>query len=446
MNSLRRTYLFGTFRLDTTRRILYAGSVPTPIPERLFNLLFELIKSNGNIATKEALSESIWGDEGVTDSNLTQHVYLLRLLLGERKGERKYIVTVPGEGYRFVAPVREAPESEDEMVENAIRSGSRFADEDINIFRWYCHGSYLLDLRTAQSLRHSMEAFEQALSLDANHTPSLVGLSRAHALLAEYWHTEPNAAFASARSAIRRALQLEPYSSMAHAVQSELLLFADWDWPGAKKEIVTSIQMNPQSPFAHVTAAWLYLLRADFQKAMMEVKQALIIEPSSLPSRLSLARIFIHSGRYDQAITNLTNLLSTDPRYYLTRRYLAVALLLKGEPLAAIREAQIGDSEPAEDPSFRLPLLGRAYAEAGDPETATAIYENLCNRSESEFVTAWNLAIVAYGLGRLEETMEHLRLGMKQREPSMLFLRTIPWFERLEHLPEFKRMLHEIGP
>lgn len=446
MSSLGRTYLFGPFRLDTTRRILYAGAIPTPIPDRLFNILLVLIQSGGRVVTKEALSESIWGEDGVTDSNLTQHMYLLRMLLGERKGERRYIVTIPSEGYQFVAPVREAPEREDDLVEDAIRYGGRFAEDDVNVFRWYCHGSYLLDRRTAQSLRQAIDAFQSALSVDRNHTPSLVGLARAHALLAEYRHVEPKPAFDAARETIERALAIEPHSSMAHSVRSEIFLFGDWDWVGAKKEIVAAIHLNPQSPFARNNAAWLYLLRADFAKAMAEVKRALIVDPSSLPLRLLLAHVLMHARRYDLAITSLKNLLSSDPAYYLARRYLAVALLLKGDPMAAIRETHSADIDSAEDLSFRLPLLGRAHAEAGDLETANRIYGILQDRANSEYVTAWNLAVVAYGLDRFDLAIEHLRQGIQNREPSMLFLRTIPWFERLEPLPEFRRMLHEIGP
>ena len=45
-----------------------------------------------------------WPDSFVEDSNLTQTVFMLRKALGETR-DQPYILTVPGRGYRFVAPV-----------------------------------------------------------------------------------------------------------------------------------------------------------------------------------------------------------------------------------------------------------------------------------------------------------------------------------------------------
>ncbi len=49
---------------------------------------------------------AIWPDVIVEENNLDQNISMLRQLLGERRGERRYIVTVRRRGYRFVAPVR----------------------------------------------------------------------------------------------------------------------------------------------------------------------------------------------------------------------------------------------------------------------------------------------------------------------------------------------------
>ena len=46
-------------------------------------------------------------DSFVDEANLTQHISVLRKALGETPQDRRFIVTVPGRGYRFVAPVRE---------------------------------------------------------------------------------------------------------------------------------------------------------------------------------------------------------------------------------------------------------------------------------------------------------------------------------------------------
>jgi DNA-binding winged helix-turn-helix (wHTH) protein/tetratricopeptide (TPR) repeat protein len=440
------TYLFGPYRLDTVRRVLYAGSMPTPIPERLFQILVALIQAGGHLVDRETLAQQVWGDVGVTDTNVNQHIYLLRLLLGERKNERSYIITVPGEGYRFASPVTVAPDGEYEFVADSTRSGERVLDVGSEIFQAFCRGSYLLDVRTAAGLEAAADAFEEALSIDPDYVPALIGFARASALLAEYWHVPAATAFPKAKAAIQRALRSEPRSSMAHAVLSELQLFGDWDWTRAKRSIVAAITLNPQSTFARNNAAWYYICRGELEKALVEARQALIVEPASLPLQLLQARVLVHTGSYRSAIAGMSNILATDPNYYLARRYRAQAFVLDDQPEAALEDLFAVDADPVEDASFRLPLLGRTYAMLGDMRRATEVYDRLRGRLSSEYVAWWNLAIVAAGIHRNEEALRFLQNALADREPTLLFLRTLPWFESLENRPEFKKILREVGP
>ncbi len=101
----RLTYRFGPFMLDAGRRMLLSGSVAKPLPEKLFSVLLLLLEANGNVVEKETFFTKVWPEGWVTDANLTQHIFLLRQVLGERAGENAYIVTVAGIGYRLAVPI-----------------------------------------------------------------------------------------------------------------------------------------------------------------------------------------------------------------------------------------------------------------------------------------------------------------------------------------------------
>lgn len=445
MNRTRSTYLFGPFRLDTTRRILYSGPVPTPMPERLFQILLALLQANGSVVPRETLAQQVWGAEGVSDTNVNQHIYLLRLLLGERRGERSYIITIPSEGYRFAAPTSIALDDEEQLVEDAVRSAERIFDVGEDLFTLYCRGSYFLERRTPTSLLAARDAFEEALTIGPDYVPALVGVARACVYLATYWHVPPQSVLPRARAAIERALVREPRSSMAHAVLSGIQLFGDWDWNRARRSVVTALTLNPQSALARNTAAWYYICRGELTKALVEAHQALLVEPASLPLQLLVARVLVHSGEYGKAIREMSNILSADPRYYLARRYRAQAYVLANEPERAIEDLHVDDEDPAEDVSFRLPLLARAYAQLGEPR-AVEIYGQLRARAKIEFVPHCNLALVAVALGRCDEAVSELQSALHERETTLLLLRTMPWFEAIAHRHEVKRILREVGP
>ena len=103
----RPDYEFGGFRLDTALQVLISPSgEAVPLPSRAFATLKYLVERSGELVDKSALMATVWPKTVVADNNLSQCILALRKALGESAGERRFILTVPGRGYKFVAPVR----------------------------------------------------------------------------------------------------------------------------------------------------------------------------------------------------------------------------------------------------------------------------------------------------------------------------------------------------
>jgi len=102
----RAIYDFGEFRLDAGQRLLTsrAGQV-LPLVSRAFDTLLYLVERPGELVSKDALLKAVWPGTIVEENNLNQSIAAIRRALGERAGEHKYIVTIAGRGFKFVAPV-----------------------------------------------------------------------------------------------------------------------------------------------------------------------------------------------------------------------------------------------------------------------------------------------------------------------------------------------------
>lgn len=120
----RVVYEFGSYRADPLTRRLYVGSEQLAITPKAFETLLVLISNRGGVVLKNDLIDAVWAETAVEENNLSQQIAALRRAFGERAGDHRFIVTVPGKGYSFVAPVSEVEIAADEefVVTHATRS------------------------------------------------------------------------------------------------------------------------------------------------------------------------------------------------------------------------------------------------------------------------------------------------------------------------------------
>ncbi|HEX5314259.1 MAG TPA: winged helix-turn-helix domain-containing protein [Gammaproteobacteria bacterium] len=101
----RGIYRFGPFHLDTAERALYRDGRPVRLRAGALDLLVTLLENAGHLKTREELIASLWPGTVVEEQGLTVSMSALRKALGDEGRVARYIETVRGHGYRFVAPV-----------------------------------------------------------------------------------------------------------------------------------------------------------------------------------------------------------------------------------------------------------------------------------------------------------------------------------------------------
>src|SRR5271170_739279 len=118
---------FGEFRIDPLARTLRRHDEAVTLNRRAFDVLLYLVQNPGRILTREELLKNVWPDTAVDENSLAQSISTLRRALEEKPGENSYIVTLPGRGYQFVAPVHlvgaEGGSSLPELATAADRGG-----------------------------------------------------------------------------------------------------------------------------------------------------------------------------------------------------------------------------------------------------------------------------------------------------------------------------------
>ena len=159
-------YEFGGFRLDTTLQSLVGpAGEPIPLPSRAFATLHYLVERAGAIVEKHSLMEAVWPKAVVEENNLSQCILTLRRALGETADERRFILTVPGRGYKFVAHVRVVQhEQPSKNPEGPANSGAPKAGHSSRRSRWFTATASILVVVTMGTIAWLWHAREYAVT------------------------------------------------------------------------------------------------------------------------------------------------------------------------------------------------------------------------------------------------------------------------------------------
>lgn len=164
-----KIYQIDGFILDTKTRQFFNRGKAVSISSKAFDILECLIENHGKIVKKSELLETVWSDSFVEESNLPVHISALRRVLGETRGESRFIKTIPGRGYSFIWPVQEL----DSVSESTIHFPHKSSDQKkLNEQPAIAVLPFTFDL-TNSDFEYLANGITQSLIDDLSHSSSL---------------------------------------------------------------------------------------------------------------------------------------------------------------------------------------------------------------------------------------------------------------------------------
>jgi DNA-binding winged helix-turn-helix (wHTH) protein len=138
----KELYEFGVFRVDAEKETLLRAGELIPLTPKAFQVLLVLVRHSNEVVGKEDLMKAVWPETFVEEANLSRNIFTLRRALGESEDHR-YIVTVPGHGYRLAENARLIPDEEITIVA-ATHSKLQVEVTEAKPWKWIAAGAALL--------------------------------------------------------------------------------------------------------------------------------------------------------------------------------------------------------------------------------------------------------------------------------------------------------------
>ena len=146
------------------------------------------------------------------------------------------------------------------------------------------------------------------------------------------------------KAAAMKALVLDPLLGEAHTALGLLRSHYDYDLPGAQREFLESIQLNPNYANAHLFYAGAYLTpMGRHREAIAEMKKALELDPLSLPLNNYMGNTYLYAEEYDKALQQFRRTIDLDPTFPLAHFFFANLLVDTGKYEQAIKQVQKGE-------------------------------------------------------------------------------------------------------
>jgi len=305
----------------------------------------------------------------------------------------------------------------------------------------FLRGRYCQYKRTDADYEKARQFYEQALRIDHNYAPAYAGLAD-YFILTD--RLTPKEKMPKAREAALRALELDETFGEAHVSLGAVYFVYDWNWLAAEKELRRAIELNPGSALAHYVRARLLEKMGRLDEALDESEQALKLDPLSPHNAWGKVLVLLYARQYDAAVKELQATLETDPNFGLSHLGLGRAFAGKGEFREAITELQKAKALLVDDPEIIIGMA-RVLAASGRKREALGLLHELQALAKRRYVDSAYFASIYVALGENDQALEWLERAYQERSSEMMWLKVESDWDPLRSDPRFQDLVRRMN-
>ncbi|HXF59716.1 MAG TPA: protein kinase [Candidatus Saccharimonadales bacterium] len=312
-------------------------------------------------------------------------------------------------------------------------------------YELYLHGRYEWSKVSPEGIQKAIEYYEKAMALDPTDARYPSGIADAYLIQTQVNATLPQKeGMAKVKQYARRALALDENSAEAHASMAVALLFADWNWTAAEREVKRAIEINAGYSTAHLIYSVILDTAGRNNEAIEQDALAMDLDPMSLIVNWNAAATLFHARRYNDVIAQANRTMKLDPSSPLShgillRTYEETGDLTRG---LDVLEKAMG-TQPQGQAIVRK--LREAFAKEGPPGYWRAVLALALGENPRNPKDKIRVAMIYLRLGDREKAYRYLEQAYAEHSGDMIFLNIEPCFDSIREDPRFKAIIRRVG-
>ena len=314
----------------------------------------------------------------------------------------------------------------------------------------YLKGLHHWNKQNPENVLKASEFFNQALDIDAGYSSAQSAISNCYSFLGSCGTLPSTDAYAKALHFAMKAIEINPKNAEAHLAIANLKFHHYWDWEGTKASLDKAASLGLNTGLLNQTYGLYYAAIGEVDLGVEKMKQALQLDPLSLPVMNMLGTLHIFNEQYDQAIQVFNEITELEPSFRSAIQYRGLALTCKGDMEGALKDA-IKYHDMVRDPQKGIIGMIIAHFALGHNTEADELLGHLYTRLHKEASAAVeiDLGLVYAGIGDYDKALEFLDHVFEKRFSvacmGMIWILRYPYFKGLWQTDGFKKLLSKMG-
>jgi serine/threonine-protein kinase len=308
-------------------------------------------------------------------------------------------------------------------------------------YRLYLQAMYLYDKRDQASALRAIELLEQAVRLDPNYALAWAGKAHVHRSYINFGGRKINnqEEYQKSIEAINKALALDANLSEAHSALCENKFLTEYDFADAESACRRALELNPNSSLAHQIYSRFLMGRGHSDEAIAEIKTAIDLEPTSLYSQRLLGNCLLNARRYEEAVAQFKRVIAMDEDFGTAYLWLSGTLGLQGKDAEAFEwfmkwlALQKRDEETV-----------RAFQTAFQTSGWQGVLRESAERFEKGNELYFRGATYNAQIGNKDKAFEYLEKSLQRREWGLHVLSVDPHLDNLRDDPRFAELVRRV--
>jgi len=315
---------------------------------------------------------------------------------------------------------------------------------DLEAYTLFLKGKFAATKLSREYQLKAIDYFEKAVALAPNFAECYAQVAQAWSIMGFFELFPSQEAFEKAKNAASKALVLDDNLAEGHIAMGRLLRFSDWKFEQAEVELKRAVELEPGSALAHAFRAQGLMVLGREEEAVREASKALELDPFSPATCQILGTVYLYNDQNDKAIELYQRAIDIDPSSPFPMGNLGLAYVRKGEVgrgIKLIERAQELESANASSKGD----LAYAYGMAGRSADVERVLGELLEMQSKSGRAAPAIAGVYVTLGDHDKAMEWLEVAAKERTPYLGSVSRDFIYDPIRSDPRFKALVERLG-